>query len=342
MAATLFLLPIADSHHHPTFQSKFSPKSKLQPLFLSPSKRSNQSNFNSQFTRFSTSSSSSDHPSSSPQSSIAYNTQNPLKFSHFLTDNELQKLQFLENYSYSCKLPSGYLSIRVMKDMELNVTVELLAESFAESMFLPNMYLTVLGFLIKQYLIERRGLMPHCVTLLGFFRGEEGNVDVDGDGEGREEELAGTVEVSFDRRGANSSPPTPTPPKDCPYICNMTVKDRLRRRGIGWHLLKASEELISNMSSSRNVYLHCRMIDSAPFNMYKKAGYAIAKTDSFLVLLTLQRRKHLMCKELPALSKPLETVVAGDGEEDPSLNDGAESEPLLFNEVLQSSLDMDG
>lgn len=74
------------------------------------------------------------------------------------------------------------------------------------------------------------------------------------------------------------------------------------RRGIGWHLLKASEELISQMSSTREAYLHCRMIDTAPFNMYKKAGYDIVKTDNILVMLLLQRRKHLMCKKLPVLT----------------------------------------
>ena len=71
------------------------------------------------------------------------------------------------------------------------------------------------------------------------------------------------------------------------------------RQGIGWQLLKASEELISQMSSVKEVYLHCRMIDSAPFNMYSKAGYNVFKTDGFLILLTLQRRKHLMRKQLP-------------------------------------------
>ena len=76
------------------------------------------------------------------------------------------------------------------------------------------------------------------------------------------------------------------------------------RRGIGWHLLKASEELISKMSSSREVYLHCRMIDEAPFNMYTKAGYNVVKTDSILILLMLQRRKHLMRKELQVLDGP--------------------------------------
>lgn len=216
------------------------------------------------------------------------------------------------------------------------MTVELLAESFAESMLLPNMYLIALGFLIKQYLIEKRGVMPHAVTLIGFYR-EEGD---DGEEREKEEELAGTVELSFDKRGANASPPTPTPPKDCPYICNMTVKKPLRRKGIGWHLLKASEELISHMSSSRSAYLHCRMIDSAPFSMYKKAGYEIVKTDSFFVLLMLQRRKHLMRKELPALSKPSESISVSDEEHFLSM-DRSESESLLSDEDVQVSLDKD-
>ncbi|RZC23176.1 putative mitochondrial protein isoform B [Glycine soja] len=86
-------------------------------------------------------------------------------------------------------------------------------------------------------------------------------------------------------------------------------------RGIGWHLLRASEELISQMSSAREVYLHCRIIDEAPFNMYTKADYKIVKTDSILVLLTLQRRKHLMCKKLPLLSTPPETDLSVSDEQ---------------------------
>ncbi|KAD2803912.1 hypothetical protein E3N88_37289 [Mikania micrantha] len=184
------------------------------------------------------------------------------------------------------------LLIRVMQEQEMDMTVELLAESFAESMLLPKAYVKLLAFLVKQYLIERRAMMPHAATLIAFHRR-------DTDGELEDIQLAGTVEVTFDKLGANSSPPTPTPPKDAPYICNMTVKKSLRRQGIGWHLLKASEELISQMSLAREVYLHCRMIDSAPLNMYSKAGYSIFKTDSVLILLTFQRRKHLMYKQLP-------------------------------------------
>lgn len=105
----------------------------------------------------------------------------------------------------------------------MDITVGLLAESFAESMLLPSGYVSVLKFLVKQYLIERRTLMPHMATLIGFY-----TETVEG-GEEQEAQLAGTVEVCFDKRGANASPPTPTPPKDSPYICNMAVKKSLRR-----------------------------------------------------------------------------------------------------------------
>lgn len=108
-------------------------------------------------------------------------------------------------------------------------TVVLLAQSFAESMLWPSGYLSLLRFLVKQYLIERRGLMPHAATLIGFYRGKENEVPAQAEHEDGEEQLAGTVEVCFDQRGANASPPTPTSPKNSPYICNMTVRKPLRR-----------------------------------------------------------------------------------------------------------------
>ncbi|CAH2033771.1 unnamed protein product [Thlaspi arvense] len=212
----------------------------------------------------------------------------------FLSNAELEKLKALEGFAYFQELKSGSMWVRVMRPEEMDSTVSLLAESFGESMLLPSGYQSVLRFLVKQYLIERREVLPHAVTLVGFYRKK-----TDSCSDGEEAEMAGTVEVCFDKRGANASPPSPTPPKESPYVCNMTVKEDLRRRGIGWHLLKASEELISQLSPSKDVYLHCRMVDEAPFNMYKKAGYEVFKTDTILVLLMLQRRKHLMRKRLP-------------------------------------------
>ncbi|KAI9073418.1 hypothetical protein K1719_017544 [Acacia pycnantha] len=250
------------------------------------------------------SSSSSSHSSTTPTTPTFPYPEDPFRTGRFLSNEELEKLKFLQNFAYFKELKSGSLWVRVMGAEEMDMTIGLLAESFAESMVLPVGYVSVLKFLVKQYLMERKVQMPHMATLIGFYK-EAGE-----DGEEQEVQLAGTVEVCFNKRGANVSPPTPTPPKDSPYICNMAVKASLRRRGIGWHLLKASEELISQMSSSREVYLHCRMIDAAPLNMYKKADYEIVKTDSVLVLLMLQRRKHLMRKKLPLLSKPPESDVS--------------------------------
>jgi len=74
------------------------------------------------------------------------------------------------------------------------------------------------------------------------------------------------------------------------------------------------------------------MIDSAPFSMYKKAGYDIVKTDSSLILFLLRRRKYLMRKELPALSKPYETISVNDDETFSSMS-RSESESLLSDQV---------
>lgn len=102
----------------------------------------------------------------------------------------------------------------------MDMTVGLLSESFAESMIGGSGgYLKLLEFLVKNYLIERRERLPHNATLVGVYR-ETDQTDY---------ELAGTVEVTFDKIGANANPPTPPAPKNAPYICNMAVRSALRR-----------------------------------------------------------------------------------------------------------------
>ncbi|XP_041011212.1 uncharacterized protein LOC121254992 [Juglans microcarpa x Juglans regia] len=296
MAATVSLsFSIDPQHHHFSLKTHFKPHPTLLLTPLPPTLK--HPLLISRKCYASKSSSSSSHSTPSTATSSSY-PEDPFRTGRFLSNEELEKLKLLGDFEYYRELESGSLSVRVMRAEEMDTTVALLAESFAESMLWPSGYLSLLRFLVKQYLIERRTLMPHTATLIGFYRRKENGISE------QEEQLAGTVEVCFDKRGANASPPTPTPPKNSPYICNMTVKKPLRRRGIGWHLLKASEELISEMGSSKEVYLHCRMIDAAPFNMYAKAGYSIVKTDSILILLMLQRRKHLMCKELQARRSP--------------------------------------
>ncbi len=80
--------------------------------------------------------------------------------------------------------------------------------------------------------------MPHAATLIGFYKEKQnGILEPEQEEEEEEEELAGTVEVCFDKRGANASPPTPISPKNSPYICNMTVKNTLRRCVFGFWII---------------------------------------------------------------------------------------------------------
>ena len=183
------------------------------------------------------SSSSSSHstPSTTATTSSSF-LEDPFRTGRFLSNEELEKLKLLEDFRYYQELESGSLWIRVMRAEEMDDTVALLAESFAESMVWPSGYLSLLRFLVKQYLIERRALMPHTATLIGFYREKENErlENEEEEEEEEEEELAGTVEVCFDKRGANASPPTPTPPKNSPYICNMSVDKPLRRCVFGF------------------------------------------------------------------------------------------------------------
>ncbi|KAB2612679.1 hypothetical protein D8674_034995 [Pyrus ussuriensis x Pyrus communis] len=43
-------------------------------------------------------------------------------------------------------------------------------ESFAEWMLLLSRYVSVLGYLVKQYLFERMELLPNTATLIAFYR----------------------------------------------------------------------------------------------------------------------------------------------------------------------------
>ncbi|XP_010477723.1 PREDICTED: uncharacterized protein LOC104756775 [Camelina sativa] len=313
MAAVSISLAFSVDHLKPSqptkfgFSSSYSSSSPRYPLLYSCKSHRSTSNLRFAFppshSPVSTVTETGDEQPTKSTGSYAF-LEETFRTGRFLSNDELEKLKTLEGFAYFQELESGTMWVRVMRSDEMDSTVHLLAESFGESMLLPSGYQSVLRFLVKQYLIERREVLPHAVTLVGFFRKK-----TDGCSDGEEAEMAGTVEVCLDKRGANASPPSPTPPKESPYICNMTVKEDLRRRGIGWHLLKASEELISQISPSKDVYLHCRMVDEAPFNMYKKAGYEVVKTDTVLILLMLQRRKHLMRKKLPpCYTNPSDTV----------------------------------
>ncbi|KAF0890453.1 hypothetical protein E2562_002825 [Oryza meyeriana var. granulata] len=235
----------------------------------------------------------------------------------FLSPRALSQLDELTAFRYAHSFPHGRLTVRALTpadDAESDALVRLLASSFAENVrWAPaQRYEQLLAFVIRRYLYERRGLAPHAAVLVGYYRPAatgDGEEEEGGEGEDDDGEMACTAEVSLDAVGAPGAPPTPTPPLEFPYICNMTVKTSLRRRGIGKQLLKACEDLIIKMDAKKRVYLHCRIIDQIPFNMYRKAGYNIVQTDSILVWLSLQKRKHLMSKELLQTSVSSESTT---------------------------------
>ncbi|TQE11503.1 hypothetical protein C1H46_002878 [Malus baccata] len=94
----------------------------------------------------------------------------PLRTGKFLSSEELEQLKLLKDFRYYQELGSGSMWVRVMRPNELDITVGLLAESLAESMLLPSGNVSVLGYLVKQYLFERMELLPNTATLIAFYR----------------------------------------------------------------------------------------------------------------------------------------------------------------------------
>ncbi|GJN27342.1 hypothetical protein PR202_gb15358 [Eleusine coracana subsp. coracana] len=157
----------------------------------------------------------------------------------FLSPSALAQLDELAAFRYEHAFPHGHLTVRALgrgpnDDAVAEALVRLLATSFSETVrWAPaQRYAQLLTFVIRRYLYERRGLAPHAAVLVGFYRPadatEEGEGEDEDEGED-EGEMACTAEVSFDEMGAPGAPPTPTPPLEFPYMCNMTVKTSLRR-----------------------------------------------------------------------------------------------------------------
>lgn len=171
------------------------------------------------------------HCSPTPQIQTETQTQEPSQnqAQTFLCPQSLANLQTLSAFSQTHTFPHGILKIRPMRDTELDAVSDLLSESFIETLFFPPNYAKLLAFLVKNYLMERRVLVPHTTVLVGlYFEGRQVAEELELEQE-QGAQMAGTAEISFDELGANAASPTPVPPRDHPYICNMTVRNSLRR-----------------------------------------------------------------------------------------------------------------
>jgi hypothetical protein len=152
----------------------------------------------------------------------------------FLSPTALSQLDALAAFRYAHSFPHGSLTVRALTpedDAEADALVRLLASSFSEDVrWAPaQRYAQLLAFVIRRYLHERRGLAPHAAVLVGFYKPAAAAAAAEGAEDEGEGEMACTAEVSLDAVGAPGAPPTPTPPLDFPYICNMTVKTSFRR-----------------------------------------------------------------------------------------------------------------
>eukprot|EP00250_Pteridium_aquilinum_P031216 c43252_g1_i1 orf=675-2162(-) len=214
-----------------------------------------------------------------------------------LTPLEQENLDQLMRFKLTSDDVKGQLVIRAVRTEQLRDLETLLTDSYSELMWGPLTYRPVLEWILSTYLRERQAYLPHAVTLVGLYApSEETN---DPEVSTCKWWVAGAVEISFNASGKPKDMQTPLPPEDAPFLSNMAVLKKFRRRGIGRELLRAAEQLAVQMGGTE-MYLHCRMIDEAPLNMYKKSGYAVAETDSILSLLLFQRRRHLMYKTLAA------------------------------------------
>lgn len=214
--AILSLPPAVSRHPHLLFSPSHCPRPPPRHLRLAPLAAS--------------SSASSPSPSPSPGGGGV-----------FLSPSALTQLDELAAFRYEHTFPHGHLTVRALgrgsaDDAVAEALVRLLATSFSETVrWAPaQRYAQLLTFVIRRYLYERRGLAPHAAVLVGFYRpadvAEEGRSEDEDEFEGEDEgEMACTAEVSFDAVGAPGAPPTPTPPLEFPYMCNMTVKTSLRR-----------------------------------------------------------------------------------------------------------------
>ncbi|KAL2649839.1 hypothetical protein R1flu_017967 [Riccia fluitans] len=212
---------------------------------------------------------------------------------------DMNKLDELRNFEYRVETGKGDLIVQALKAEHMKAVEELLVDSFAELMGGLLTYRPLLTLTVRQYVRERYACLPAAVTLVGLYAPEEDVTDAeDADvAVDRRWLLAGTVELSFSNIGHPDIPPGPSPPRGSPYLCNMAVSTDYRRRGIGQQMLKAAE-MLAEAQGCEDIYLHCRIMDTAPLSMYKGAGYEIVATDSFLSLLSFQRRRYLMKKKL--------------------------------------------
>mmetsp|Transcript_8495 Transcript_8495/g.17006 ORF Transcript_8495/g.17006 Transcript_8495/m.17006 type:complete len:295 (-) Transcript_8495:495-1379(-) len=216
------------------------------------------------------------------------------KFVRFSTPTETILRERLSSFRKEYKDPDGesddaVLVVKALSNEWIDSCADLLTESFADSMGYMSVYKKFLRNQIGEYLNNHVRLLPKTVILVGI-------IPRSAIGDGQEDILAGTVEISFSS-STRTKHLTLNPPQDMPYLCNMAVQPEQRGKGYGRLLLDAAEQLILSTGYT-DVFLHVRHEDPPALSLYRTSGFVEEGEDWSIIQVFGLDRRYLMRKSL--------------------------------------------
>eukprot|EP00891_Asterochloris_glomerata_P000598 jgi/Astpho2/598/Aster-x0027 len=166
--------------------------------------------------------------------------------------------------------------------------------------YLP-MYKRFLYKQIEHYLTRHVDMPPKCCVLVAILQpSEEDGATSSSEGLLKQGKLVGTVEMSF-APSTRTRHLTLNAPEQCSYLCNMATDAEHQRRGIAFEMLQAAEDL-ALIAGEPEIFLHLRLKDEVPAQLYKKGGFQSVKQDPIWIRLLGQERRLLL--RLQAKQKP--------------------------------------
>ena len=95
--------------------------------------------------------------------------------------------------------------------------------------------------------------------------------------------MVGIVEVSLEEPDGNLAPPLQSPFRgpvrvcEMPYLCNLSIDKKYRRRGLGRLLCEVCERIVMGYWEKTVMYLHVETKNKAAQHLYINMGYEPAE-----------------------------------------------------------------
>lgn len=165
-----------------------------------------------------------------------------------------------------CSDESFSISIRVARQDDLVNLTELIAASFHDRKGAAGFFFPILRMGIYEDLRYRlKSPSANGVCLVAAISRGAGSKPYS--------EVAGTVELTF-----RSNHPFQLCPSHYPYLSNLAVCSRYRRRGIAQKLLSACELMVRERGFE-DLYLHVLEDNNSARQLYFKAGYSLKQME---------------------------------------------------------------